>query len=103
LLVEPLVMSEHLLTKEEVVRACDELHSRMDEGPGTNGAALADSLNTVRRLQAAASWDYPASLLRNIESQLAAWFSPASGGPGSRQTLLEHIARLEDAWERPRA
>jgi hypothetical protein len=96
------VVSEYLLTKEEVVRACDELHSRMDEGPGINGPALADSLNTVRRLQAAASWNYPMSLLTNIASQLTVWFSSAPAGPDSRQKLLEQIARLEDAWERPR-
>ncbi len=96
-------MSEYLLTREEVVRACDELHSCMDQGPGTNAPALADSLHTVRRLRAAASWDYPLTLLKNIESQLTAWFSPESAGGASRQNLLEQIARLEDAWERPRA
>jgi hypothetical protein len=96
-------MSEYLLTREEVVRACDELHSCVDQGPGTNGPALADSLHTVRRLRAAASWDYPGTLLKNIESQLTVWFSADSTGPDSRQTLLEQIARLEDAWERPRA
>ena len=54
------------LTREEVVRACDELHSYMDQGPGPNTSAQANALSTVRRLQAAASWEYPLDLLRHI-------------------------------------
>jgi hypothetical protein len=96
-------MSAYLLSREDVVRACDELHSRMDDGPGTNTAALADSLNTVKRLQAAASWDYPLTLLAGIEAKLPLWFSDQPDAADSRQSLLADLCKLEDAWERPRA
>jgi hypothetical protein len=96
-------MTQYLLTKEEVVRACDDLHSYMDRGPGPNTDALADSLTTLRRLQSAASWDYPLELLTRIESQLMLWFSEGANGGPARQALLDHMSRLEDAWERPRA
>ena len=90
------------LTKEELVRACDELHAHLDAGPGHNTSALADSLSTLRRLRSAASWDYPRSLLGQIESMLMRWFSAEEQGGASRQSLLDHISRLEDAWDRPR-
>ncbi len=96
-------MTEFLLTKEELVRACDELHACLDEGPGQNPSALAESLKTLRRLQASVSWDYPRTLLAQIESELELWFSGQPQSPSSRQVLLDHISRLEDAWERPRA
>ena len=95
-------MTQFPLTKEELVRACDELHSQVDEGPGQNTTAHAAALNTLKRLRSAASWDYPLTLLEQIESLLMAWFSGKLQRASSRQTLLEHISRLEDAWERPR-
>jgi hypothetical protein len=96
-------MAQYPLTKEELVRACDELHSHMDEGPGHKAAALADSLKILRRLRSAASWDYPLTLLGQIESQLRLWFSGKLQRATSRQALLDLVSKLEDAWERPQA
>jgi hypothetical protein len=98
-----MTVTQYPLTNEEMVRACDELHSRVDEGPGHNADALADSLKTLKRLRSAASWDYPLTLLEQIELLLMHWFSGKLQRVTSRQTLLEHISRLEDAWERPQA
>lgn len=51
---------------------------------------------------------YPVGILNEIESGLAAWFSKndwrgSDEGKTSRQSLLDYIAKLEDAWDRPRA
>jgi len=42
-----------------------------------------------------------------VEVQLARWFSPEKwrgthDGLHCRENLLDHISRLEDAWDRPR-
>jgi hypothetical protein len=101
-------LTDHSLNREEVVRACDDLHALVDTGPGENGASLAKALLVVARLQAAAAWDYPANILADLQTRLAAWFSReqwrgADAGEASRAALLDSISRLEDAWERPRA
>ena len=101
-------MSEHSLNREEVVRACDDLHALVDTGPGENGQSLAKALLLVARLQSAASWDHPANILADLKTRLACWFSReqwrgADEGEGSRAALLDRISRLEDAWERPRS
>jgi hypothetical protein len=92
---------------DEVTRECDELHACVDRGPGENPSVYATSLSAVRRLRTAASWDYPISILREIETQLARWFSPdkwrgPDDGQDARENLLNQISRLEDAWDRPR-
>lgn len=101
-------MTEHSLNREEVVRACDDLHALVDTGPGENGGSLAKALLVVARLQSAASWDYPVNILADLQTRLASWFSRdqwrgRDEGEASRAALLDRISRLEDAWERPRA
>jgi hypothetical protein len=96
------------MNPEAVAKVCDELHENVDQGPGENPGALARALGTVRMLRAAASWDYPLAILTEIEVQLARWFSReewrgTDEGRRCRETLLAHISKLEDAWERPRA
>jgi hypothetical protein len=96
------------MNPDEVARICDELHEYIDRGPGENPGVFAAALSALRRLRAAASWDYPLSVLMELEVQLVRWFSPdkwrgTDGGQHSREDLLDHISRLEDAWDRPRA
>jgi hypothetical protein len=96
------------MSPDDVARICDELHEYVDQGPGENPGVFATALNALRRLRAEASWDYPLSILMELEVQLARWFSPDKWrrndtGQHSRDDLLDHISRLEDAWERPRA
>ncbi|MBV9621867.1 MAG: hypothetical protein JO341_12710 [Gammaproteobacteria bacterium] len=94
-----------MLTREEVVRTCDELHACIEQGPGENPGVLARTLGLLRHLREHAAWDYPLGRLRELEVQLARWFSPAvrADDEDARRKLLEEVARLEDAWERPRA
>jgi hypothetical protein len=97
-----------LMDPDEVTRACDELHACVDQGPGDNPGGFARALAEVRRLRAAASWDYPRSILTEVEAQLARWFSSdkwrgTDDGQHAREDLLGHISRLEDAWDRPLA
>jgi hypothetical protein len=94
------------MNPDEVARTCDELHECVDHGPGENSEAFARALSAVRTLREAASWDYPVSILMEVEVQLARWFSPKKwrgSDDGLRESLLDHISRLEDAWDRPRA
>jgi len=96
------------MNPEEVARTCDELHEYIDQGPGENPSVFARALTVVRRLRAAAAWDYPLTILGELEMQLAGWFSPdrwrgSDEGEGCRQALLSRLSSLEDAWERPRA
>jgi hypothetical protein len=93
---------------DEVSRICDRLHECIDEGPGENPAMFASALTAVRKLKAGASWEYPLSILAHVETQLARWFSPDHSrgedrGHFCREDLLNHISKLEDAWDRPRA
>jgi hypothetical protein len=93
---------------DEVTRNCDELHECVDQGPGERPQTFARALSVVRRLRAEAPWSYPLTILGEIETQLARWFSPdnwggTNNGRTARADLLTQIARLEDAWERPRA
>jgi hypothetical protein len=95
------------MNTDELARACDELHDCVDQGPGENPGVFARALSTLRMMRGTASWDYPISILAEIEKQLARWFSPdqwrgTDDGDRSRQDLLDHISRLEKAWERPR-
>lgn len=95
------------MNPDEVARTCDELHEYIDQGPGENPRGFASALGAIRRLRAAASWDYPLIILTRIEMQLAAWFSPdtaraADQGQRCRQALLGDISTLEEAWDRPR-
>ena len=95
------------MNTDELARACDELHNCVDQGPGENPGVFARALSAVRIMRGAASWDYPISILAEIEKQLARWFSldkwrGTDDGYRSRQDLLNQISRLEDAWERPR-
>jgi hypothetical protein len=96
------------MNPDEVARICDELHEYIDQGPGENPGVFATALSTVRRLRSAASWDYPLGVLMELEVQLARWFSPdkwrgTDDGLHCRENLLDHISRLEDSWDRPRA
>lgn len=96
------------MNPDEVARACDELHEYVDEGPGERPGVFARSLGVVRLLRSAASWDYPLDILNEIESRLAHWFSPQpwkerDNEQAYRESLLDQISRLEDAWERPRS
>jgi len=96
------------MNPDEVARICDELHEYVDQGPGENPGVFATALSALGRLRAAASWDYPLSVLMELEVRLARWFSPdkwrgTDDGQHSQEDLLDHISRLEDAWERPRA
>lgn len=96
------------MTPEEVARACDELHECVDQGPGENPGALGRALSAIRVLRADASWEYPISILTEIELQLTRWFSSevwrgTDEQLRCRENLLDHISRLEDAWDRPRA
>jgi hypothetical protein len=91
---------------DEVARTCDELHECFDQGPGENYEASGRALSALSKLREAASWDYPVSILMELEVQLARWFSPKKwrgSDDGLRENLLDHISRLEDAWDRPRA
>ena len=96
------------MNPDEVARTCDELHECVDQGPGENPGVFATALSAVRKLRAEASWDHPVSILMEIEVELARWFSPekwrgTDDGLQCRENLLDHISRLEDAWDRPRA
>jgi hypothetical protein len=96
------------MNPDEVARTCDELHECVDQGPGENPEVFARALSAVRKLRAASSWDHPVSILMEIEVQLARWFSPekwrgTDDGLHCRENLLDHISRLEDGWDRPRA
>ena len=95
------------MNADELARACDELHEYIDQGPGENPRGFASALGAVRRIRAAASWDYPLIVLTRIEMRLATWFGPETGraadaGQGCRQALLGDISTLEEAWDRPR-
>jgi hypothetical protein len=99
---------EEQMNPEEVARTCDELHECIDQGPGENPGVFAQSLSAVRKLRAAAAWDYPIGILGQVEIQIARWFSPdlwqgEDEGAQARQDLIGNISKLEDAWERPRA
>jgi hypothetical protein len=92
----------------EVERLCDELHQYIDLGPGENPAAMRAALSAVRIMRASALWDYPIGLLIEVEVQLARWFSSENtAAPDQvhdhRENLLAHLARIEDAWDRPSA
>jgi hypothetical protein len=96
------------MSPDEASRICDELHEYLDQGPGENPKIFGTALNTLRRLRANASWDYPLTILMELEVQLARWFSPdkwrgADDGVRCREHLLDQISRLEDAWNRPSA
>ena len=95
------------MNSDEVARTCDELHEWIDQGPGENPTVFAQSLSAVRKLRAAAAWDYPMGILKQVEVQIARWFSPdlwrgEDDGAEARQALIGNISKLEDAWERPR-
>ena len=92
----------------EVSCACDELHQAIDQGPGNHPGVYATSLTIIGRLKAAAGWDYPVSLLSELETLMAQWLNRKSPSTevddeDSRNVLLELISKVEDAWERPRA
>jgi hypothetical protein len=96
------------MNPEEVARECDELHKCIEQGPGENPGVFAQALTSVRRLRAAASWDYPLNILTEVEVQLAHWFSPEKwrgpdDGASCRDNLLCQISRVEDGCNRPRA
>jgi hypothetical protein len=96
------------MNPDEASRICDELHEYVDQGPGENPRVFGTALNALRRLRANVSWDYPLSILMDLEVQFAGWFSPdkwrgTDDGLRSRDHLLNQISRLEDAWDRPRA
>jgi hypothetical protein len=95
------------MDQDEVTRQCDELHECIDQGSGENPGVYAASLSALRRLRAAASWDYPMSILCELEPQLARWFSPdkwrgTNDGQYARENLVNQISRLENDWDRPR-
>ena len=94
------------MNREEASRVCDELHEYVHQGPGGNPADLGMALGTVRMLRAAASWDDPLAILLEVEVQLARWFSPAEWGGSDeglhcRETVLDHVTRLEDPCQGP--
>lgn len=96
------------MNPDEASRICDELHKCVDQGPGENPRVFGAALSALRRLRANASWDYPLTILMELEVQLAKWFSPdkwrgTDDGQRSRDHLLNQISRLEDAWDRPNA
>jgi len=93
------------MSPEEAERVCDRLHEYVDRGPGENPDAFSKALAAVRSLRADASSDYPLSLLAEIETQLGRWFSDrvlrgTDEALECRRDLLDHISRLEDAWDR---
>jgi len=96
------------MNTDEVARACDELHEYIELGPGEDQEILGRALRTLGRLKASAPWEYPRTVLEDLETRVATWFSPAPGGgfgaeEHHRQALLEQLGELEDSWSRPRA
>jgi hypothetical protein len=96
------------MSLDEAERLCDELQECVDSGPGENPDSLRRALTVVRKLRHGATWDYPVTIVLELEAKLVRWFSPdspreADAGEHSRQSLLEYIARLEGSWDRPRA
>jgi hypothetical protein len=94
------------MNPDEASRICDELHEYLDQGPGDNPRVFGIALNALRRLRANASWNYPVTILMDLEVQIARWFSPDGwrgndDGLRCRDHLLGQISKLEDAWNRP--
>ncbi len=89
-----------MLTREEVVRTCDELHACIEQGPGERPDVLARCLSLLEELRQHTAAPDPLEELRALEAQLRAWFSPGprADDEAARMRLLSGVSDLEETW-----
>lgn len=89
-----------MLTREEVVRTCDELHACIEQGPGDRPDVLARFLSLLEELRQHTAVPDPLEELRALEAQLRDWFSraPRADDEAARVRLLSRVSDLEEVW-----
>ena len=94
-----------MLTREEVLRTCDELHACIEQGPGEQPGLLGRCLGMLRELREQAGGRYRLERVRDLELLITAWFSPAvrPGDEAARERLLAAVSGLEESWQDPGA